>query len=262
MKRVEKQTVMQTSHKKTARRRRPPVDFALHAGQDIPAHHDYESAFLEEIRSGHIEAERITRITREFMHGFRELHGIGPCVTVFGSARFRPSSPYYKLAVTVGECLAHAGFAVMAGGGPGIMEAANRGAKRANGLSIGCNITLPFEQVPNRYLDRFIEFRYFFVRKVMLVKYSQAFVVLPGGLGTLDELFEVGTLIQTGKLHQFPCVVMGQGFWEQLSSFIRETLIGKGTVDVNELKFIKQTDSPEEAVEFIVSRIGDPRMKK
>jgi hypothetical protein len=262
MKGTPKQTTAQKRHQGTAERPAAPVDFALRALSDTTGQRDYEREFLEEISKGHIEAGRITRITREFARGFQELHGIGPCVTVFGSARFRPSSPYYQLAVRVGERLAQAGFAVMTGGGPGIMEAANRGAQHGGGLSIGCNITLPYEQIPNRYLDRFVEFRYFFVRKVMLVKYSQAFVVMPGGLGTLDELFEVATLIQTGKLHKFPCVVMGKEFWEKMSNFVRETLIGSGAVDVDELSFTKETDSPDEAVEFIVSRVGDPRTKK
>src|SRR5262249_45288353 len=159
-------------------------------------------------KRGH-ELIRAVRIFFEFMRGFRSLHFLGPCVTVFGSARFKDGHPYYELGRTVGAGLARAGFTVMTGGGPGIMEAANRGAKDAGGFSVGCNIELPQEQRPNPYLDRWITFRHFFVRKVMLVKYSYAFVALPGGFGTLDEVFETATLIQTRKIQEFPLVLMG-----------------------------------------------------
>ena len=150
------------------------------------------------------ELARIWRIGLEFVRGFRALHFVGPCVTVFGSARFRPGHRYYELAREVGTRLARAGFAVMTGGGPGVMEAANRGAQEAGGLSIGCNIELAHEQEPNPYLDHWVDFRYFFVRKVMLTKYSCAFVLMPGGFGTMDEIFETLTLIQTGKMKSFP----------------------------------------------------------
>jgi len=156
----------------------------------------------------------------EFIRGFRALHFVGPCVTVFGSARFKDDHPYYILARDVGSGLSRLGFTVMTGGGPGIMEAANRGAKESGGISIGCNIRLPKEQLPNPYLDRFVVFRYFFVRKVMLIKYSYAFVVLPGGFGTMDELFEAMTLIQTGKIRNFPVVLMGRNFYVQLLEFL------------------------------------------
>jgi uncharacterized protein (TIGR00730 family) len=147
-----------------------------------------------------VELIRVLRIMVEFVRGFRALHFVGPCVTVFGSARFKEDHPYYALGREVGRELARAGFTVMTGGGPGIMEAANRGAKEVGGRSVGCNIELPAEQKPNQYLDRFITFHHFFVRKVMLVKYSYAFVALPGGFGTLDEIFETATLVQTGKI--------------------------------------------------------------
>jgi len=197
------------------------------------------------------DLESAVGVFLEFLKGFESLDFEGPCVTVFGSARFREGHEQYELARLVGRRLAEAGYAVMTGGGPGIMEAANRGAREAGGLSLGCNIELPKEQEPNPYLDRFIEFEHFFVRKVMLVKYSSAFVVLPGGFGTLDEAFEVVTLIQTGKLDAFPIVAMGGDFWRNLGSFIQETLIGNGTIDPADLDLIKRIDDVDEAIDFV-----------
>lgn len=191
------------------------------------------------------------KIFFEFIRGFRRLHFIGPCVTVFGSARFEEDHEYYKLAQEVGQKLAKAGFAVMTGGGPGIMEAANRGARDGGGLSLGCNIELPMEQHPNPYLDRYIDFNYFFVRKVMLVKYSDAFVVMPGGFGTLDEIFETVVLIQTGKIEKFPIIIMGRKFWEPMNEFINESLIAAGTISPEDMDLIHVTDDPDEAVEII-----------
>jgi hypothetical protein len=170
---------------------------------------------------------------------------------VFGSARFQEGHEHYELARKLGRALAEAGYAVMTGGGPGIMEAANRGATEAGGLSLGCNITLPKEQRPNPYLDRFIQFEHFFVRKVMLVKYSSAFVVLPGGFGTLDEAFEVVTLVQTGKLERFPIVAMGGEFWTDLTEFVRDTLVAYGTIDEKDLELIRRMDDVDAAVRFI-----------
>jgi uncharacterized protein (TIGR00730 family) len=201
---------------------------------------------------------RALHIFAQFLNGFRKLRGLGPCVTVFGSARFGEGHRYYALAESVGERLAKAGYTVMTGGGPGIMEAANRGAKRAGGRSVGCNIKLPREQHPNPYLDAFIEFDHFFVRKVMLVKYSNAFVTLPGGFGTLDEMFETATLIQTGKMRAFPIVALGLEYWEPLRTFIRSTMIGEGTISASDLELITLTDSPDEAVEIILERSGRP----
>ena len=157
---------------------------------------------------------------RDFLRGFRVLHFVGPCVTVFGSARIKSDSPYYELARKMGAAVAQLGFTVMTGGGPGIMEAANRGAKEIGGRSVGCNIELPREQHPNAYLDRSVTLRYFFVRKTLLVKYSYAFVIMPGGAGTLDEMFEAITLIQTGKIRSFPVVIMGTDYWHELIPFI------------------------------------------
>jgi uncharacterized protein (TIGR00730 family) len=194
---------------------------------------------------------RAARILREFLRGFDEFRGLGPCVTVFGSARYRSGHRYYRLAVETGRALARAGYAVMTGGGPGIMEGANRGARLAKGVSLGCNIELPHEQSANRYVDRFVMFDYFFVRKVMLVKYSTGFIAMPGGLGTLDELFEVATLIQTGKVKSFPVVLMGSDFWLPLRGFVGRSLIGSGALTRDELDFTLTTDSPAEAVAFI-----------
>jgi uncharacterized protein (TIGR00730 family) len=197
------------------------------------------------------ELARAARIFCEFVRGFRALHFIGPCVTVFGSARCAESHEYYRLARALGGELANAGFAVMTGGGPGIMEAANRGAKEMGGRSIGCNIELPKEQRPNPYLDQWTTFRYFFVRRVMLVKYSCAFIALPGGFGTLDEIFETATLIQTGKIHEFPLVLMAREFWRPLLDFMADRLIHEKTIDPRDIERILVTDSPEEAVAAI-----------
>ena len=186
----------------------------------------------------------------DFLRGFRVLHFVGPCVTVFGSARVKIDNPYYELARKVGAAIAQLGFTVMTGGGPGIMEAANRGAKEAGGRSVGCNIELPFEQRPNAYLDRCVTMHYFFVRKTLLVKYSYAFVVLPGGAGTLDELFEALTLIQTGKIKNFPVVVMGTDYWRELTGFI-DKMVATGMISPSDLKLIYATDSVEDAIAHI-----------
>jgi len=211
-----------------------------------------EQSFLEGPRSRVSELLRVWRIATELLRGFRALHFIGPCVTVFGSARFGEDHRYYRLAREVGSGLARAGYTVLTGGGPGIMEAANRGAREAGGSSIGINIELPHEQRPNPYLDRFLEMRYFFVRKVLLVKYSYAFVVLPGGFGTLDEMFETATLIQTGKIRRFPVVILGSDFWQPLLGFLHGTMIPQGTVSEEDIAGLSVTDSPEEAVRRIV----------
>ena len=210
-----------------------------------------EKAFLAGRRDRAKDLESSVAFFLEFLRGFESFDFAGPCVTVFGSARFQEGHRYYELARATGRELARAGFAVMTGGGPGIMEAANRGAREAGGASLGCNIRLPREQKPNPYLDRFIEFEHFFVRKVMLVKYSCAFVVMPGGFGTLDEVFEVVTLIQTGKLERFPIVTMGGEFWEHLREFIRRTLVAEATIDASDLDIARPARDPEEAVRLI-----------
>jgi uncharacterized protein (TIGR00730 family) len=213
-----------------------------------------EHRFLRGPQPRGVELAEAVRIFAECVKGFRRLHFVGPCVTVFGSARFKDDHPYYVLARQLGAKLAEAGFTVMTGGGPGIMEAANRGAKDAGGYSVGSNITLPVEQKPNRYLDRWVEFRYFFVRKMLLEKYSYAFVAMPGGIGTLDEIFETTVLIQTGKMQEFPFVLMGKTFWTPLLDYLRESLLAAGTIDTADVKRWVITDSPDEAVEVIRTR--------
>jgi uncharacterized protein (TIGR00730 family) len=178
---------------------------------------------LEGPRSRTGEFLTLLRVMRDFLRGFRVLHFVGPCVTMFGSARTRADDPHYQLARRMGAEVVRLGFTVMTGGGPGIMEAANRGAKDAGGRSVGCNIELPIEQKPNAYLDCCVTLHYFFVRKTLLVKYSYAFVVFPGGAGTVDELFEALTLIQTGKIQNFPIVVMGTDYWREMVGFIQKS---------------------------------------
>jgi uncharacterized protein (TIGR00730 family) len=211
-----------------------------------------EGRFLEGPRSRMVELGRVVHIAWEFLRGFRTLHFVGPCVTVFGSARFAEDHRYYELAREVGRQLARAGFTVMTGGGPGIMEAANRGAREAGGRSVGCNIVLPKEQRPNPYLDVFLEFDHFFVRKVMLVKYSYAFVCLPGGFGTMDEIFETATLIQTGKIRNFPLVLMGREFWTPLVEFVGQRMVEEKTIAAADFERLIVCDAPAEAVARIL----------
>jgi uncharacterized protein (TIGR00730 family) len=214
--------------------------------------------FLQGPQSRWFELKRAIRIFFEFIKGFRRFHFLGPCVTVFGSARFGDGHEYYAMARRVGQALARRGFTVMTGGGPGLMEAANRGAKDAGGRSAGCNIKLPHEQAPNRYLDHWITFRYFFVRKVMLVKYSYAFIALPGGFGTLDEMFEIVVLIQTEKIKKFPVILIGRDFWEPLMEFLRRRPLAEGTISAADLHLIEVTDSIEETIE----RMADQAMEQ
>jgi uncharacterized protein (TIGR00730 family) len=209
-----------------------------------------ERYFLEGPRARSSEAKTVLAIVWDLVRGFRTLHFVGPCVTVFGSARFHDDHPYYAMARQVGAALAKLGFTVMTGAGPGIMEAANRGAREAGGRSVGCNIVLPHEQKINAYLDRQVTFRYFFVRKVMLVKYSYAFVVMPGGMGTMDELFEAVTLIQTGKIESFPVVLFGREYWRPLVDFLND-MVRVGTIDAKDLQLLLFTDSIDEAMAHI-----------
>jgi len=192
----------------------------------------------------------VLQITAEFIRGFRKLHFVGPCITVFGSARFKEGHPYYEQARQFGREIVKSDFVVMTGGGPGIMEAANRGAKDENGLSIGCNIVLPMEQRPNPYLDIVLSFNHFFVRKVLLIKYSYAFVVLPGGFGTMDELFEVITLIKTDKIKKFPIVLVGKDYWQPLIEQLH-LMASEQTIDINDLELLKITDNVQEGMEHI-----------
>ncbi|GAB3241384.1 hypothetical protein GCM10027346_36770 [Hymenobacter seoulensis] len=209
-----------------------------------------ERRFLAGPRSRRSELRFLWTVVGEFMRGFRTLHFVGPCVTVFGSARVAPGTPYYELARAVGAGLSRQGFTVLTGGGPGIMEAANRGAREAGGPSVGCNIVLPQEQQPNAYLDRWLACRYFFVRKVLLVKYSYAFVIMPGGIGTLDELFEALTLIQNRKIQSFPVVVVGRAYWQPLLALLAR-MQGQGMVAAADLQLLTYTDSVEEALAHI-----------
>jgi uncharacterized protein (TIGR00730 family) len=216
-----------------------------------------EEIFLEGPRPRFAEFCTLLRVMRDFLRGFRALHFVGPCVTVFGSARIKPDDAHYELARKMGAAIARLGFTVMTGGGPGIMEAANRGAKEAGGRSVGCNIQLPFEQISNAYLDRCVRLHYFFVRKALLVKYSYAFVVMPGGVGTLDELFEALALIQNGKIKHFPIVIMGTDYWKQLTGFI-EQMAQRGKISSSDLDLIFATDSVEEAIAHIRTKAIEP----
>jgi uncharacterized protein (TIGR00730 family) len=195
----------------------------------------------------------IFKIMGEFVNGFEKMSAIGPCVTIFGSARTRQENEYYQLTVDIARKIAEAGYGIITGGGPGIMEAGNRGAHLAGGTSVGLNIDLPFEQHDNPYIDddKSLDFDYFFVRKVMFVKYSQGFVVLPGGFGTLDELFEAITLIQTNKIGRFPIILVGSAFWKGLIDWIKETMLGAGNISATDLDLIRIADTADEVVKLI-----------
>lgn len=220
------------------------------AGAPGSAHID-ERLFLTAPRDPESEKARLSRIMKEFEAGFRRLANVGPCVSVFGSARFPESHRYYKLARETGAALAKAGFAVLTGGGPGIMEGANRGAREAGGRSLGCNIILPHEQKPNPYVDEVLEFKYFFVRKMMLIRYSWAFVIMPGGFGTLDELFEAVTLMQCNKIGPFPVVLVGRDFWKGIADFA-QFMLNQSVIVPEDTAFAFATDSPAEVVDLIV----------
>ena len=194
---------------------------------------------------------RVMRIMSEFVNGFDALASIPPCVTIFGSARTLPDDSVYIAAVETARLLAKAGFGIITGGGPGIMEAANKGAQDGGNLSIGCNIELAFEQVPNQYLDISLDFRYFFVRKTMFVKYSSAFIIFPGGFGTMDELFEALTLIQTKKVSNFPVILYGSKYWEGLLNWIRETMLAEEKVSVDDVTLLRISDDPEEICKIV-----------
>ena len=216
-----------------------------------------EQIFLEGPHSRTFEFLHAFQVFFEMLYGFRRLHFVGACVTVFGSARFNEQHPFYELAREVGRELAKRGFVVMTGGGPGIMEAANRGAKDIEGRSVGCNITLPKEQVPNPYLDSWLEFKYFMVRKFTLAKYTYGFIAMPGGFGTLDELFEILTLIQTGKMKNFPIVLVGIEFWHPLKDLIEKRLLFLKMINQEDFQTLFFTDSPKEAADFILNIAKD-----
>jgi len=208
-----------------------------------------ERSAIEEL-SHHADPWRVLRILSEFVEGFDALNEVGPAVTVFGSARATRDDPYYKTGEQLGRALADRGFAVITGGGPGIMEAVNKGCHDAGGLSVGCNIELPHEQSLNKYVDLGVEFRYFFVRKNMFVKYARGFVIFPGGLGTLDELFESLTLAQTGKIEHFPIVLFGTSYWKGLLDWMRAVVLEAGAMSAEDFDLVTLTDDPEEAAEM------------
>lgn len=201
----------------------------------------------------HTDPWRVMRIQSEFVKGFDALADIGPAISVFGSARTKPENRHYQSGIEVGRLLAEAGVAVITGGGPGSMEAANRGASEAGGLSIGLGIELPFEQGMNQWISLGVDFRYFFARKTMFVKYAQGFVVLPGGLGTLDELFEAMVLVQTSKVTQFPIVLVDSAFWSPLLGWIKDTMVAEGLVSLGDLDIVQLADTPEEAVALVLA---------
>ena len=210
--------------------------------------------FLEGPRSRWKEFRSAISIAREFIYGFRKLHFVGPCVTFFGSARFTEDHPYYEAARELSRRVGRVGFTIMTGGGPGIMEAANRGARDVGAMSVGCNIELPQEQAPNAYLDVSLDFERFFVRKVLLLKYSIAFVVMPGGAGTLDELFETITLIQTNKVRDFPILLYGKDYWAPMLEQI-DRMVEAGTIGKEELEFVLIADSIEEATTLLQGQL-------
>ncbi|MBP7408356.1 MAG: TIGR00730 family Rossman fold protein [Flavobacteriales bacterium] len=210
--------------------------------------------FLEGPRPRWREFKSVVSIAREFIRGFRKLHFVGPCVTFFGSARFKEDHPYYEATRELARRVGRVGFTIMTGGGPGLMEAANRGARDVGARSIGCNIVLPHEQVPNPYLDLSLTFDRFFVRKVLLLKYSMTFVVMPGGAGTVDELFETITLIQTGKVKNFPILLYDRTYWKPMLEQI-DRMIAEGTLGQKELEFVFVADSVEEATELLQDRL-------
>jgi hypothetical protein len=219
-----------------------------------PRQQEIDLRFLEGPRSRWQELRSVASIAREFVYGFRKLHFVGPCVTFFGSARFKEDHPYYEATRELARRIGRVGFSIMTGGGPGLMEAANRGAKDVGARSIGCNIVLPHEQAPNPYLDISLSFERFFVRKVLLVKYSICFVVMPGGAGTVDELFETITLIQTGKVKDFPILLYGRDYWGPMLQQI-ERMVAEGTIGRKELEFVFVADSVEEATELLQDRL-------
>ena len=193
------------------------------------------------------------KIMGEFVNGFEKMSAIGPCVSIFGSARTKPGDKYYELAVSVAKSISEAGYGIITGGGPGIMEAGNRGAHLAGGTSVGLNIDLPFEQHDNPYIDsdKSLDFDYFFVRKVMFVKYSQGFVVMPGGFGTLDELFEAITLIQTNKIERFPIILVGTEFWGGLLEWVKSSMLTVGNISPKDLDLVQMVDTEQEVVDII-----------
>jgi hypothetical protein len=225
--------------------KRPTEDETLLAGPQPSERHEKETLLVS-------DPWRVLRIMGEFVWGFDNLADVRNGVSIFGSARTKPADPHYAAAVETARLLAEAGIPVITGGGPGIMEAANRGALEGGGLSIGCNIELPFEQGSNSYLTRSLNFKFFFVRKTMFVKYATAFVVFPGGYGTLDELFEALTLIQTGKVKHFPVILMGKDYWQGMAEWLARTVAAEQKIDAKDLLLFRVTDDPAEATRIVI----------
>lgn len=240
------------SNRHRSPRRKGPIELRRDQAHGSTA----DSRLLDSRNGGdftHTDPWRVMRIQSEFVEGFGALANVGPAVSVFGSARTKPGSIHYEMGVEVGRRLAEAGIGVITGGGPGSMEAANRGACEAGGLSVGLGIELPFEQGMNDWVDLGINFRYFFARKTMFVKYAQGFIVLPGGLGTLDELFEAMVLVQTQKVTSFPIVLIGKEFWGPLLEWISSRLVADGLVSSKDLNIVALADSAEEAVDMMLA---------
>jgi hypothetical protein len=207
---------------------------------------------IEDLRKS--DTWRVFRIQSELVEGFETLYNLGPAVSVFGSSRLGEGSFYYERAVEVARILSQAGFSVITGGGPGIMEAANRGAKMGKGKSVGLNIELPSEQYPNKYLDFHLSLRYFFIRKLLFIKYATAFIIFPGGFGTMDELFESLTLVQTGKIESFPIILVGSDYWRGLIECMKSTLVRNGTTDIEDFSLITLVDNPHEVLRIVEER--------
>ena len=242
-----------------AKQPNPPLNRAARAGTPTEDERLLESpgaGAAPDFDFTHSDPWRVFRIMGEFVEGFDTLANVGRAVTIFGSARVPPDDPQYLAAETTARLLAEAGFAVITGGGPGVMEAANKGAQEGGAPSIGCNIELPFEQGTNPYVEVSINFRYFFVRKTMFVKYAEAFIIFPGGFGTMDELFEALTLIQTGKVRNFPVILFGSEYWRGLLEWIGATMLEEGKISPDDLNLLIVTDSPEEAVRAVIEHSG------
>lgn len=240
-----------TSSDQPPSRRGPSLNRAARTARPTEDEHLLQRPPVDQTAFTRSDTWRVLRIMGEFVEGFETLAGVGPAVTIFGSARVHPADPLYAAASGVARALGEAGFTIITGGGPGIMEAANRGAREAGAHSIGLNIELPFEQHINPYVDVAVEFRYFFVRKTMLVKYAQAFVIFPGGFGTLDELFEALTLVQTGKVQNFPIILYGADYWRGLLDWMRATLLAEGRIAEADLDLLHVTDSAEEICDLV-----------
>lgn len=210
----------------------------------------------------HLDPWRVMRIQAEFVEGFGALADLGPAISIFGSARVKPENPHYQMATTIASKLVEEGYAVITGGGPGMMEAANKGAHEAGGVSVGLGIELPFEQAMNEYVNLGINFRYFFARKTMFVKYSEGFIVMPGGFGTLDELFEAVTLVQTHKVQYFPIVLVGRQYWGGLLEWVKTTMIPEGTISPKDLDILQVVDTVDEAIEAVLAGVERLRENK